>query len=103
MTHEAGIEAAVEMYRDTYTDIGGTPHEKTVEAMIKAYLSASGMVLVPRTATKEMIVVGNETIEECIDSWNYDSGAGYSVEQRAANQTFEAMIAASPNPFKSKP
>lgn len=101
MTHEAGIEAASNVVYDSH--FRNEQHENTAAKVIQAYLSASGMVIVPRTATKEMIVVGNETIEECIDSWNYDSDCGYSVEQRAANQTFEAMLSAAPDPFKSKP
>ncbi len=45
-----------------------------------------------RSPSKEMIAAGNEKIDECIDFWNYDSGSGYSVEQHAAFETFNAMI-----------
>lgn len=36
----------------------------------------------------------NSKIDECIDFWNYESGAGYSVCQQAAVECWKVMIAA---------
>lgn len=42
--------------------------------------------------TKQMIYEGNSKVSDCIDFWNYDSGAGYSVEPHAARDTWQTMI-----------
>lgn len=55
-----------------------------------------------REPTKEMIIAGNDTIDECIDFWNYDSGAGYCVETFAANRALTAMIDAALTPTTAK-
>jgi hypothetical protein len=44
--------------------------------------------------TKEMILGGNNAIDEHIDFWNYDSGSGYAVESAAAVACLQAMILA---------
>lgn len=45
-----------------------------------------------RVATKEMLYAGNDGIDADIDSWNYDSGHGYSVEPQAAYNVWQRMI-----------
>lgn len=55
-----------------------------------------GWVLVPREPTKEMLLAGNDGIDDDIDSWNYDSGCGYCVEPQAARNVWDRMLSASP-------
>lgn len=95
--HEKGIKAAADVVYRHERDV--EDHEDVASDVIRAYLEASDQVLVPREPTKEMIQIGNDTIEKCIDSWNYDSGSGYMVESFAANSTFASMVAAYPQPF----
>jgi hypothetical protein len=45
-----------------------------------------------REPTKEMVEPGYTAIHDCIDFYNYDSGAGYSVEPMAAADVWRAMI-----------
>lgn len=67
---------------------GSKPHmEVLARAAIKATLEH-----LRDNQSKEMIEVGNSEIDDCIDFWNYDSGAGYCVEQRAARTTMAAML-----------
>lgn len=51
--HEKGLEAAVYKYDRTYSIVDD--YEAAVAAIIKAYLNASGMVLVPKHMTSEMV------------------------------------------------
>lgn len=95
--HTRGMNAAHESMMDGKTGASGD----IVEEAFKAYLDESGYVVVPKVPTKKMILVGNDKIDECIDFWNYDSCAGYSVETFAANRTFTEMISAFPSPFES--
>ena len=44
--------------------------------------------------TKEMIIAGNDEIRDHIDFYDYDSGAGYSVEPQAAYACIRGMIKA---------
>lgn len=103
MTHEAGIEAFLKQYRE---DDG---FELWIERCVQAYLSASGMVLVPRKATDEMkfhtlvasyLAVGregDEALSLAKDKMNTEGYGEFSDAQYAA------MLEAAPNPFKSKP
>lgn len=45
-----------------------------------------------REPTKEMIVAGNDKIDECIDFRNYDSDTGYEVGAEASFSAVNAMI-----------
>lgn len=91
MTHEAGIEAAWTELNEA--DKSSVLLEDDVEAAIQAYLSASGMVLVPKEATMEMKGYGST----CTYQWESE------LRPSEAGKVFEAMIAAAPDPFKSKP
>jgi len=90
MTHEAGIEAAERTYE--FSDVDETLKE-TVEKIIQAYLTESGMVLVPKEATMEMKSYGSL----CTYQWESE------LRPSEAGKVFEAMIAAAPEVFKSKP
>lgn len=62
--------------------------KKAAEAAIRAMFEP----------TKQMIEDGNTEIDNCIDSWNYDSDSGYCVGSHAAHHTWKVMInAALPN------
>lgn len=61
---------------------------------ILAALKEAGIVCAPAEPTKVMISNGNDAIRQNIDFWDYDSGAGYSVETAAARDGYLAMIAA---------
>ncbi|RYX78508.1 hypothetical protein EON76_05110 [bacterium] len=90
MTHEAGIEAAAEtlvteMYPDA-PDMQGARH--SARLIVEAYLSASGMVLVPREPTERMV------------------NAGYGSNHfgdHDPHYAYVRMIADAPDPFKSTP
>jgi hypothetical protein len=45
-----------------------------------------------REPTKVMIYVGNNEIEDCHDSWSYDSGSGCLIEPEAARNAWQSMI-----------
>jgi hypothetical protein len=66
-----------------------------------AALEAAGVVLAPKEPIKEMLLAGNDGIDDDIDFWNYDSGCGYSVEPQAAFNVWKRMLAA--NPYRSAP
>jgi hypothetical protein len=89
MTHEAGIEAAVQrFYGDPSYPLKGHILRDMADA-IQAYLTASGMVLVPREATEDMICEAA-----------YDR-----PEIRTADfaQVYSIMLSVAPDPFKSQP
>ena len=86
MTHESGIEAAFNVFDRS----GFFPHDSEIEAAIQAYLSASGMVLVPREPTEEMMVDGVS------EDQSHDI-------YRDVRSIYSAMLEAAPNPLKSKP
>ncbi len=88
--HEKALDAAIEA-----SGMGGWDHiEERMEDAIKAYLSASGLVVVPREPTPEMIA-------EAWASWKIrhpkpiGPGPGFV-------EAITASIAAAPNPFESK-
>lgn len=83
MTHEAGMEAASTVAFDWsgnafYPDFEMETSEY-VSRIIQAYLSASGMVLVPREPTEQMM---KSELDKAI---------------------YKAYLADAPDPFKSKP
>lgn len=77
--HERGMQAA----RDEYY----APDFNDVEDIIRAYLEASGMVMVPREPTAWMLESGGA----CCDEY----GCGTS----RIREVYEASIAAFPNPL----
>lgn len=91
LLHEKAIGAAIMAYHDTTNDPEG---EMDMGKAIKAYLSASGLVLVPREPTDEMMVE-----MECA------APALMSFSERMKSPSFLAWKAAiefAPNPFESK-
>lgn len=56
------------------------------------FMNARAAIEAMRKPTPEMIEAGNYAIDEHIDFWNYDSGAGYSVGSTAAVAAINAMI-----------
>jgi len=89
MTHEAGIEAASDAYMDGEPDFYLADR---VSEIIQAYLSASGMVLVPRDPTEEMI----------FSAWDRDTNIPVFGDQ-FYTAAYHDMLEAAPDPFKSKP
>ncbi|MFN7609222.1 MAG: hypothetical protein ACK5PJ_07860 [Ralstonia sp.] len=77
-----------------------TGHHSMVRAALTA-IEAAGVALMPVEAAKEMLLAGNDGIDDDIDFWNYDSGRGYSVEPQAAFNVWKRMLAASP--YRSAP
>lgn len=78
-SHEKGIEAGM-------AEIAGTYNSRSafIDA-IKAYLDASGMVLVPKEPTEEML------------------GVGYAIGPYSRTaEIWESIIEAASNPFESK-
>lgn len=84
MSHEKGIEAATEVISAEHA------YQLSYDAVskgIKAYLDASGMVMVPKIPTPEMIVAARFSHEG-------EAYLPYSL--------YSEMIAAAPNPFEGK-
>lgn len=87
MSHEKGIEAAIQ----AFYSLGDSMQDRMKKA-IKAYIDASGMVMVPREPTDEMQLVANESM----------SLAGFfSPPKQVWDSAFKAMIAAATNPFQT--
>lgn len=61
MTHESGIEAAVHQFEAAELD-ENNGIDDFVSEIIQSYLSASGMVLVPREPTEAMSYAGAKKI-----------------------------------------
>lgn len=59
MTHEAGLKAAHSAYWDYSNDLEG---DMDMGKAIKAYLSASGMVLLPKEPTKKMLAAASKAM-----------------------------------------
>lgn len=78
--HERGIRAAANAFWDHPACEDG----KDAEAAIKAYLDASGLVLVPRDPTQAML-----------HSLCQPDNAGLAA-------TYKAVYTSAPNPFESK-
>lgn len=45
--------------------------------------------------TPEMIITGDDAIDECVDFYDNAFGSGYTVEGRASRSTWQAMLSAS--------
>lgn len=100
MTHEAGIEAAFNVFDRS----GFFPHDSEIEAAIQAYLSASGMVLVPREPVAWEYWDGDsETgFDERFTVYSLDlcHGPG-AVDCQGHHWVTRPLYAAAPDPFKS--
>lgn len=92
MTHEAGIKAAFNIF-----DNAGSQQDDTdIELAIQAYLSASGMALVPREPDELMLDAACDVLFD-------PSITTVQSEKRVGRSVYQRMLAAAPNPFKSKP
>lgn len=99
--HENGFKAARKWI--LMGDAEEMPNESHirnyVEGAIKAYLDASGLVLVPREPTDEMKLVGGLKCE----SMMFENDEDYTgVIFSDMGFVYRSMIAAAPNPFESK-
>lgn len=96
--HEKGIEAAVSVHKT------GTPYIKKyaleqMESAIKAYLQASGLVLVPREPTMEMELAGGLKCEGLM----FEGDPEYTgVIFKDMGTVYKTMLNAAPNPFQSQ-
>lgn len=97
MTHEAGIGAGADALAK-YINRDGFFLEVGFEKALQAYLSTSGMVLVPGVATEEMELAAVARVKPFHDQrW-------YSVMPKDLFRlAWPSMLSASPYPFKSKP
>lgn len=97
MSHEKGIDAASHEYFDCcYGEHGEETYESFAARIVKAYLDASGMVMVPRDPTDSMC---NETSEIVTHVYGGDYN-GY-MDEHTARAAYACMIAAAPNPFQT--
>lgn len=105
MTHEEAMDVACGvMYQGMHDDTLGP----ALEAAMKAYLEASGMVIVPCKATDEMKFhtlvagylavgsTGDEALSLAKDKMNSEGYGEFSDAQ------YSALLASVPDPFKSK-
>lgn len=87
--HERGLEKAASYY-DTFESMMREHTDKeAVAVIIRAYLEASGLVLVPREPDDRMNSAGI-----CVGDYPWDG--------RKPSRVFKAMLLAFPNPFESK-
>lgn len=93
--HEKGIEAGLSVLDDLY---GSGDNEHAFISALKAYLDASGMVIVPREPRKEMLLAAsNEELRQ------QSSVPGMSAEDRLEYEdAYIAMISAATNPFRKQ-
>lgn len=89
MGHEEGLLAGTKLILERM-NIGIGTHN--MEAAIKAYLLGSGMVLVPRQATLEMKASGGLA---------YDNAFNLQIGASAAEECYDLMVFAAPDPFMS--
>ncbi len=83
--HEKGIEAGIES-----SGMAGWDHiEERAADFLKAYLSASNQVLVPRKVSREMDSAGYEAC-----TWNI-----LDPSKKDHQDVYYAMVSAAPNPF----
>lgn len=98
MTHEAGIEAAAQEFANCWLasfDSHKIRNNEFTERIIKTYLSASGMVLLPRHPTAEMLTAA-AIVATADDRYLPGKSGLHDVE-------WEAMLAAAPDPFNTLP
>lgn len=90
--HEKGIEEAVRVFYGDSSYPLKTEALKDMQEAIQAYLSASGMVLVPSKVSREMDSAGYDAC-----TWNI-----LDPSKKDHQEVYYAMISAAPNPFKDK-
>lgn len=101
--HEKGLEAA---HLVILKSIGFRFGTDTAKEAIRAYLDASGMVLVPRDPTEEMEDAGadayHSTKEELILSRRASRKSDTVFPSDWLAATYRSMVSAVPNPFERK-
>jgi len=83
--HEKGLQAALKEIHDVGMNTD-------VSEVIKAYLSASNQMIVPREATEEMLFA----------AWDRAPVEMNDMDDGYYGAAYQDMIAAYPNPFESK-
>lgn len=86
-THKEALERAVIKWFDGNKSFVEEWHSEQLEAAIRAYLDARGLVMVPREPTPEMVVAARLDHEG-------EAYLPYSL--------YASMLAAAPNPFKDE-
>lgn len=104
MTHKEALRVAAEK---SIGMPGSTCVEDDIEAAIRAYVEARGLVMVQKdigdafsnsSLPKRMIDAGYEVLEQCdVDLMN-STGPDWDYGMQAV-ATFRAMLAAAPDPF----
>ncbi|RWF44281.1 MAG: hypothetical protein EOS65_02580 [Mesorhizobium sp.] len=85
------LERVAKAILDEGKNFGALAHRPTGDYSIERRL-ARAVIEAMREPTKEMVDVGYTEINNNIDSWNYDSGSGYAVDDIAPSATWRAMI-----------
>jgi len=88
--HEKGIEAALRIVEDDWNVGSKRQMAASMGACISAYLEASGMVMVPREPTHEMMQAAFEAM--FVGEWD-------GTQAPMIGAGFDAAIAAAPSPF----
>lgn len=101
MTHEEAIEAARAVYWDCTNDPEG---DRDMSKAIQAYLSASGMVLVPREPDEKMHKAWEDGYYKGFDDLpNTTERLSRTSAFHCFTTAHQSMIEAAPSPFKSNP
>lgn len=95
MSHENGIFAAAVALHESPISYGHDDDAENAAAIIKAYLDASGMVMVPRVPTDDMVSEGIDVLD---GGWN---GRTNAPNANSSNLCYNAMITSAPNPFQT--
>lgn len=88
MTHKEALAKAIEAFYTEVDNLDGSD----MEAAIRAYIEARGLVMVPKEPDDCMIEAG---YEEKLDRNSYGMAA-------TASDIYTAMLAAAPDPFKEE-
>lgn len=84
MTHKEALAKAIEAFYTEVDNLDGSD----MEAAIRAYIEARGMVLVPKEPDEAMIGFG------------WDGYNGFSKPSNKMCNAYRRMITAAPDPFK---
>lgn len=88
MTHKEALTKAVYAWHgETEMELAAAEYASFMEAAIRAYIEARGMVLVPKEPCNEMLEV-------------YRSNVKPRPFYRTAARVVRSMLAAAPDPFK---
>jgi hypothetical protein len=82
ITHEEALEIAIEY---------GAGSARDLEHMMREYMKARGLVMMPRTAPFKML----NTVYERAQNREFEAGDW--------SETYEAFVAAAPDPFAPSP